>query len=180
MINRYNISWDGEYLKYGEWLAAPRNSNLFFKRKIVIRRTDDKLLCSYDNNNFVGLNSIHCVQLKSEDFSYKYLLAIINSKLCNWFFRHENFHMVGKPLAEVKVVFVERLPIVLSGYALNSTSEQLTHRYYMVVCYNYVSLLRVIIFPKYQPVSSNLVEQTAYPLCFNEEYNSSTTVYRKS
>jgi len=119
-INRYNISWDGEYLKYGEWLAAPRNPNLFFKRKIVIRRTDDKLLCSYDNNNFVGLNSIHCVQLKSEDFSYKYLLAIINSKLCNWFFRHENFHMVGKPLAEVKVVFVERLPIVL----MKSTTAQ--------------------------------------------------------
>jgi type I restriction-modification system DNA methylase subunit len=119
-VNRYNISWDGEYLKYGEWLAAPRNPNIFFEPKIVIRRTDDRLLSSYDNNNLVGLNSIHCMQLKSKDFSYKYLLALINSKLCNWFFQHENFHMVGKPLAEVKVVFVERLPIVVA----DSDSQQ--------------------------------------------------------
>ncbi|MCF8233406.1 MAG: N-6 DNA methylase [Bacteroidales bacterium] len=113
-INRYHINWDGEYLKYGAWLAAPRNPNSFFKPKIFIRRTDDKLLCSYDYEKYVGLNSIHCLQKKTENIDYKFLLTILNSKLCNWFFRHENFHMVGKPLAEVKVVFVERLPIILA------------------------------------------------------------------
>ena len=111
-INRYKISWDGEFLKYGEWLAAPRNPDSFFKPKIIIRRTDDKILAAFDDENFVGLNSIHCLQLKTDWIDYKYLLALINSKLCNWFFQHENFHMVGKPLAEVKVVFVERLPII--------------------------------------------------------------------
>lgn len=113
-INRYRINWDGEYLKYGVWLAAPRNPNSFFNPKIIIRRTDDKILAAYDESNYVGLNSIHCLQLTVKNLNYKYLLSLINSKLCNWFFRHENFHMVGKPLAEVKVVFVERLPIVLS------------------------------------------------------------------
>ena len=111
-IARYNISWDGEYLKYGEWLAAARNPDIFFKSKIVIRRTDDKLLCAYDNEKFVGLNSIHCLQLFTEELNYNYILTIINSNLCNWIFRHENFHMVGKPLAEVKIIFVERLPII--------------------------------------------------------------------
>ena len=111
-INRYHISWDGEYLKYGEWLAAPRNPTTFLNPKIVIRRTDDKLLCSFDDNNLLGLNSIHCLQCFNNEVNIKYLLALLNSKLINWFFRHENFHMVGKPLAEVKVVFVERLPIL--------------------------------------------------------------------
>ncbi len=114
-INRYRINWDGEYLKYGEWLAAPRNPYSFFNPKIIIRRTDDKILAAYDENKYVGLNSIHCLQLTEKGLDYKYLLAQINSKLCNWFFRHENFHMVGKPLAEVKVVFVERLPIILTN-----------------------------------------------------------------
>jgi len=77
----------------------------------LIRRTDDSLLCSYDENKFVGINSVHCIQSIKPNFANKFLLSQINSKLCNWFFRHENFHMVGKPLAEVKVVFVERLPI---------------------------------------------------------------------
>jgi type I restriction-modification system DNA methylase subunit len=118
-INRYKINWDGEYLKYGEWLAAQRNPNSFFNNKIVIRRTDDKILAAYDENKYVGLNSIHCLQLTGKEIDYKYLLALINSKLCNWFFRHENFHMVGKPLAEVKVVFVERLPIRISENQLD-------------------------------------------------------------
>lgn len=111
-VNRYSVEWDGEYIQYGEWLAEPRKPEIFFNPKIFIRRTDDKLLCTYDDQNFIGLNSIHCVQVFDNEISNKYLLAMINSKLSNWFFQHENFHMVGKPLAEVKVVFVERLPIV--------------------------------------------------------------------
>ena len=51
------------------------------------------------------------MQVKNNTYSLKYILAILNSKLIHWFFQFQNFHMVGKPLAEVKVVFVERLPI---------------------------------------------------------------------
>lgn len=106
-INRYLTKWDGE------WLAEPRKSEIFFEPKLLIRRTDDNLLCAYDKNSFIGINSVHSIQSTEPNFANKYLLAQINSKICNWFFQHENFHMVGKPLAEVKVVFVERLPIIL-------------------------------------------------------------------
>jgi type I restriction-modification system DNA methylase subunit len=110
-VRRYLVDWDGEYIKYGKWLAEPRKPEIFFEPKLFIRRTDDKLLCSYDDKNFIGLNSIHCIQSFDIKVSNKYLLGLINSKLLNWFFQHENFHMVGKPLAEVKVVYIERLPI---------------------------------------------------------------------
>ncbi len=110
-INRYSVKWNGEYIKYGEWLAEPRKPEIFFNPKIFIRRTDDKLLSSFDSNNYVGVNSVHCIQSVNKGFDEKNLMCQINSKLVNWFFRHENFHMVGKPLAEVKVIYVERLPI---------------------------------------------------------------------
>jgi len=55
------------------------------------------------------------IQSKNENISLKFLLAILNSRLTNWFFQYQNFHMVGKPLAEVKVIFVERLPIVIAS-----------------------------------------------------------------
>jgi hypothetical protein len=112
-INRYLLKWDGEFINYGEWLAEPRNPNIFFEEKIFIRRTDDNLFCALDNNRMIGVNSIHCIQSFSTNLSNSLLLAILNSKLCNWYFQKENFHMVGKPLAEVKVIFVERLPIKL-------------------------------------------------------------------
>lgn len=110
-INRYLVKWDGEFINYGEWLAEPRNPNIFFEEKIFIRRTDDNLFCAIDDSKMIGLNSIHCIQSFSANLQNKVLLSILNSKLCNWYFQKENFHMVGKPLAEVKVIFVERLPI---------------------------------------------------------------------
>lgn len=114
-INRYSTLWDGEYINYGNWLAEPRKPEIFNSEKIFIRRTDDNLYASFDNKGFVGINSVHIIQSISNEIDLKTLIALINSKLCNWYFRHENFHMVGKPLAEVKVVFVERLPIILSN-----------------------------------------------------------------
>ena len=114
---RYSLHWDGEYIKYGEWLAEPRKSKIFFEEKLFIRRTDDKLLCVYDNQKYIGVNSIHCIQSFDENIKNKYLLCLLNSTLINWFFQHENFHMIGKPLAEVKVIFVSRLPIKITNSA---------------------------------------------------------------
>lgn len=113
-VNRYLTKWDGEYVFYGDWLAEPRKSEIFFKEKLLIRRTDDNLMCTYDDKKFIGVNSVHSIQSSDAKVSNKYLLSLINSKVSNWFFRHENFHMVDKPLAEVKVVFVERLPVIIS------------------------------------------------------------------
>jgi hypothetical protein len=111
-INRFQTKWTGEYIKYGEWLAAPRSSELFSSPKIFMRRTDDSLMSDFDNSGKIGINSVHCIQLiqNNNDNELKIILAQLNSKLLNWMFRIQNFHMVGKPLAEVKVVFVERLP----------------------------------------------------------------------
>ncbi|TAH01862.1 MAG: restriction endonuclease subunit M [Sphingobacteriales bacterium] len=113
-IKRYSLEWDNEYIKYGEWLAAPRKESAFVNSKILIRRTDDKILSVLDEEKFIALNSAHCLQLLGEGISLKYILGILNSKLINWLYQHQNFHMVNKPLAEVKVIFIERLPIVTS------------------------------------------------------------------
>ena len=113
-VNRYTLRWDGEYIKYGSWLAEPRDSSIFNNPKLFIRRTDDNIMATYDDDNFIGANSVHSIQIRdiAAPMDLKCLLALINSKLTNWIFRHDNFHMVGKPFAEVKVVFVERLPII--------------------------------------------------------------------
>jgi hypothetical protein len=114
-IKKYIDAWSGEYIKYGKWLAAPRRPEMFSNEKLFIRRTSDYPVATYDSCGKIGNNSIHCIYPK-DNFapSLKYLLGIINSKFMKWFFRYENFHMVGKPDAEHKVAFVERFPIVVS------------------------------------------------------------------
>jgi type I restriction-modification system DNA methylase subunit len=125
-INRYVDAWDGEYIKYGEWLAAPRKAEMFVNPKIFIRQTGDYPVATYDESGKIGKNTIHCIYPLEENsgISLKYVLALINSSLLKWVFQHDNFHIVGKPLAETKKIYVERLPIaiaedmsIIEGYA---------------------------------------------------------------
>ncbi len=113
-INPYLIKWDNEYILYGQCLAAPRTEEIFSNPKLFVRRTDDKILCAYDDTGMIGLNSVHCIQSINLETPELYLIALLNSKLMKWVFQVQNFHMINKPLAEIKVVFVERLPIKIS------------------------------------------------------------------
>ena len=115
-IDRYTDAWDGEYVKYGEWLAEPRNADIFKGEKLFIRQTGDYPLATYDASGKIGKNTIHCIYhfSKRSGVSLKYALGLINSSLIKWVFQHDNFHIVGKPLAETKKVYVERLPIVVA------------------------------------------------------------------
>ena len=124
-IRRYLTCDVKEYISYGEWLAAPRKPSLFEEPKIFMRRTDDNLYSDYDDTGAVGINSVHCIQ-KIEDnneVDLLRILSILNSKLLNWIFRTQNFHMVGKPMAEVKTIFIERLPYKPFSDAQNSTID---------------------------------------------------------
>ena len=113
-IDKYVQKWDGEYIKYGKWIAEPRNPEIFEKEKIFIRQTSDTLIATYDDTGKIGKNTLHCIHKKKNmsNINLKFILGLINSKLLNWIFQHDNFHIVGKPLAETKVTYVNRLPII--------------------------------------------------------------------
>ena len=112
-ISRYAFAIPDEFVNYGEWLAAPRKPELFASPKILMRRTDDRLLASLDNDNAICVNSCHVIKFKkaSQARSYSYLLALLNSRLMQRIFELQNPQMVDKVFAEVKVIYVLRLPI---------------------------------------------------------------------
>jgi len=112
-IKRYYFEKSREYVNYGPWLAAPRSVDLFTSPKILMRRTSDKLFSCTDINSSVCVNSCHVIKFKNEDqkLSYNYILGLLNSRLIQKIFEIHNPQMVGKVFAEVKVIYVERLPI---------------------------------------------------------------------
>ena len=118
----YLLSDSGERVHYGPWLAAPRSEELFAPPKILMRRTDDHLKSCLDLSDSICVNSCHVIKLKSSssDDTLKYCsaLAALNSPVCQWMFEADNAQMIGKTFAEIKVVYVERLPIP------NSTAKQ--------------------------------------------------------
>lgn len=121
-INKYVTLWDGKrWIKYGDNLGAPRYSaNFDLSEKIVIRQTSDCLIATLDTQKFVCMNNLHIVNTKDEAYSLKYILAIINSKLMNFYYEALNPEK-GEALAEVKKQNVEKLLIKI---ATNKTQLQ--------------------------------------------------------
>lgn len=109
-INRYFIYPKGRWIKYGPWLAEPRPTAPFDSEKILIRQTADRVIAVVDNSKFLTLNNIHNLEIINKSISYKYLLAILNSKLVNFFYK-SIVPEVGRVFAEVKVVNLEKIPI---------------------------------------------------------------------
>jgi hypothetical protein len=113
-VGRYQLAPAKEFVNYGIWLAAPRSPELFNSPKLLMRRTDDRLLACVELGSAICVNSCHVIRLNdlsAPTSSYLSLLGILNSKLLQRIFEIQNPQMVGKIFAEIKVIYVERLPI---------------------------------------------------------------------
>ncbi len=119
-MSRYLIAWDGEYVKYGKWLAEPRDPQAYSSPKIIVRQTADYPIATFDASGMIPKDTLYCIYHKetNEEISLKYVLAFLNSKIMKWIFQHENFLEVGKTFAQVKAGHVERLPLpILPAHA---------------------------------------------------------------
>jgi len=76
-VTRYYLKPTQEFVNYGPWLAAPRNPELFDSPKILMRRTDDHLMSSLEEEYAICVNSCHVIKIKEsyKDLSYAYILA---------------------------------------------------------------------------------------------------------
>ncbi|MBR3522272.1 MAG: N-6 DNA methylase [Prevotella sp.] len=131
-ISRYGIQWGGDYILYDEHIAdnltlddvqskkgmnkqkkidfALRDKSLFETEKIVIRKTGDRLICCYDNNNFYFDTLVHGIYQLYDNYSLKYILAILNSKPATYFYRclHD---IKGKVFAKISLDDLSNFPI---------------------------------------------------------------------
>ncbi len=125
LINRYVNLWNHDYwILYGEWLAAPRDPIIFSSpNKIMIRQTGDSLIGSIVEQNYIARNNLHIIILpENSGYEDNYLLALINSKLLNFYYSILNPEK-GEALAEVKKAHVEQLPIIPMDFS-NSEDKQ--------------------------------------------------------
>ncbi|MCR5622298.1 MAG: hypothetical protein K6G18_10660 [Treponema sp.] len=102
-IHRYFVSNEiEEYLKYGNWLGAPREERFFINPKIIVRQILGEgkyIIAAYSEQKHcftqVGFSLISKTGSKEE---LKFLCAVLNSKLCSFY--HSN-----KFLDKEKTVF---------------------------------------------------------------------------
>ncbi|MDI9365444.1 MAG: N-6 DNA methylase [Flavobacterium sp.] len=110
LMNRYTNFWNNNsWIKYGEWLAEPRDASVFeAKEKIIVRQTSDKIIATIIGESIICRNNIHVII--SHKTSHQFLLGVLNSKLTNFYYYQINPER-GEALAEVKKSHIEQLPI---------------------------------------------------------------------
>jgi len=95
-IGRYSVDWkSGKWIKYGEWLSRPRDPKFFTSPHLVVQRIrnpklKNRIVATYidpadEYYNNSGLTNI--IAHEDNAYSIKYILAILDSKLMNWYYR---------------------------------------------------------------------------------------------
>ena len=120
-IGRYSISWGGQWICYDSDLVKSQGKLgrslppewIFTEPKILVQRTrrgmKRKLNATYDENGYYNLNRVSNVIVKDKKVSPKYILAILNSSLMDYYFQHY-FNEY-----EVKPYHLKQLPIKIVG-----------------------------------------------------------------
>ena len=80
-----------EWLSYGQWLAAPRNPELFVGKRLLFQsirnpKLTRRIIGTLIEGDYINNNSITNIISKNSKYSLEYLLGILNSELINWYF----------------------------------------------------------------------------------------------
>jgi len=113
-LSRFCLNSKGNYILFKkEFFHTGVDEHIFLqKEKVLVRKTGNILIASYDENQFYTDQSIYNIYYKSDtnELSLKYICAILNSRLMNWYF---NKKMITNAdvFPYIKGIHLKKLPI---------------------------------------------------------------------
>ncbi len=116
-IIRYGIFWDGkEYISYGNWLGAPREQRFFTKPRIIVRQIISgkplRIYAGYTEEEFYNTQIAFNILVKDGIEVYlKYLLAILNSKLMNFYHKEKYLDSSKNLFQKILIANAKKFPI---------------------------------------------------------------------
>lgn len=113
LMDKYEIRWDNNYyIKYGIWLAEPRESaNYDANEKIIIRQTGDSVIATIDTMKFIVRDNLYTCLPIMHSISLYTILGILNSQFINWLYKKIINPEEGEALAQVKKAHLVQIPI---------------------------------------------------------------------
>lgn len=119
-VGRYKIEWTGSWLRYGEHLAAPRTLNIFTNPKIIIREITSEfpkcILATYSEYPYLFNRSNIAINEKEDfNFSLKYILGLLNSKLFSFYFIKNTAKSVRKMFPKLILLDLRKFPIKITN-----------------------------------------------------------------
>ena len=114
-VRRYSINWSGQYLKYGENLAAPRSVELFNGKKIIIREITGafpkNIISTYTEEFYLyNRSNIGIIEKESKKIDLKYILVVLNSTLMSYYFMKNTAKSVRKLFPKIILNDLRKFP----------------------------------------------------------------------
>jgi len=111
-FNRYSLKESNQYLIYDtSKLHRPRKTKIFeVDEKIVLRQTGAYPICFIDTKQHYTLDTVHNGLILNDNYNSKFLLSLLNSKLLRFFYENQ-INESGKVFAQVKIIYIDPLPI---------------------------------------------------------------------
>ena len=110
-IKKYSIKTTGHFLLYDKnQIKSGYESVDYFSEKLFMRQTGDSLICALDSSGLFALNNIHIGNLINKTTSLKFIIALINSGLLNWYYKAISLE-TGRVMAQTDIETIESLPI---------------------------------------------------------------------
>lgn len=130
-IGRYELLWkNNNWIKYGTWLAAPRDPQNFEGQKILIRKITGKtLIATYVAETSYCNTLLFVLKITDNNYSYKSILGILNSLLIGWYFRKKFQISDDDTFPQIMIRDILQFPIAEidkeSDLLLNKLTDQL-------------------------------------------------------
>jgi len=110
-VYRYGHAWNGKWIWYKPELmmqkvgAGPRKLEVFLKNKIFIKDIAQEILATFDTESFLSNDTLSVIY-ESKLFNIKFLLALLNSKFVNIWYKtnfQSGLHIKINQLQEIPI-----------------------------------------------------------------------------
>jgi len=134
-IDKYFYSQPKNYLKHDfanyleDGVDIFRYSAEFLEisPKIIYRQTSNKIIAAIDYEKNLCDKTVHIIVPKDKSESLIVLLALLNSKLFDYFYKDISQELEGRTFAQVKTVYIKQLPILKISSTTKNQIEQIVN-----------------------------------------------------
>ena len=99
------------YINYGKHLACPRIPDIFEQPKILIREAGSEITATYDDQDYYIMSSLYNAILIDKNFSLKFILGLLNSKLFQYIMYKMTFEKTKGAFTKAKIFHYYELPV---------------------------------------------------------------------
>ncbi|PXY39153.1 restriction endonuclease subunit M [Flavobacterium cheongpyeongense] len=138
-IKRYNITLKfDEYLKYGSWLGASRNSKFFTEPKIIIRQildgSDLSIIAGYTEEEvYFTQIGFSIISKESSTQSLKYILGLLNSQTISFYHKYKFIDIEKNTFPKILIANCKKFPIPIINQSLQKIIESLVNIVFFIL-----------------------------------------------